>query len=153
NSYGTLKDLEGGVGGNRVTFKNALSEEGECSVTGSVEVSDFGGLDEKTLLVAIDGAAASTVTFSSPANIGDVVDQINGALSGVTAASASGALKLSLDAGSNQHRNGAGRSFEIVGGTALTDLGLTAQLVVPATEIKASMEIMQPRDGITRTGV
>lgn len=151
NTYATVKALEYGVGGNRITYKNTLSAESEISLTGSAAVTNFAGLDGLTLEVRQNGAASETVTFSSPANIADVISQIESGTTGISATEASAVLTLTVDAGTNLHRNGYGRSLEIVGGTALSLLFLSIDFATPEDEPTASFEIIQPRDSITET--
>jgi hypothetical protein len=81
------------------------------------------------------------------------VTAINSGLSNITASQSSDILTLTMDAGSDTHQDGWGRSFEIVGGTALSLLFLTAQLVTPSTEIEASFELLQPRDDLEESDV
>ena len=152
NTYAAITAEEYGVGGNRITYKNVVSSEAEVSVTGSAPVT-VAGLNGLTLKVAQNGGAVSTVTFVTPADMAAVVSQINAALTGVIASGAA-TLKLTQTAVSNHHRDGFGRSFEVLASsTALTLLAMASGLVVPASEPQASFEILQPRDSIAQTGV
>lgn len=153
NAYATAKAKEYGVGGNRVTYKNTLSSEGAITVTGSAIVTAFGGLDTQTLVIRQNGGASVTCTFATPANIAAVVSQFNSAFTGITASSDAGKLKITMDAAANHHRDGYGRSFEIISGTALSNLFLTAGFSIPASEPAASFEIIQPRDSATETAI
>lgn len=153
NSYGTVKAREYGVGGNRITYKNTLSAEAAPTVTGTAAVSNFAGLDTLTLLLRENGGAVQTVTFSAPASLSDVVDQINAVVAGLASDDGSGKLKLTMAAASNHHREGTGRTLEISGGTALSLLFLSAQIVTASAEPEASLEILQPRDSATETAV
>ncbi len=152
NTYGTLKAREYGSGGNRITYKNVLSAETAPTVTGSAAITAFGSLDTQTLLLRSNGGALSTVTFSSPADMAAVVSQINAVVAGI-ASSDAGKLKLTLPAASNAHRDGLGRTLEVSGGSALTNLFLVAGLSTAAAEPQASLELLQPRDSATETGV
>lgn len=152
NSYATAKAREYGIGGNRITYKNVLSAETAPTISGSADVTDFAGLNTLTLLVRQNGGAVSTVTFSTPANMAAVVSQINAVVSGLASDDA-GTLKLTMAAASNHHRNGFGRTLEVSGGTALTRLFLIAELASAASEPQASLELIQPRDSATESGV
>jgi len=152
NSYGTVKAREYGIGGNRVTYKASLSSETAPTISGSAPITAFVSLNSQTLLVRVNGGAASTVTFSSPANIGDVVTQINAVVTGL-ASNSGNTLILTLPASANAHRNGWGRSLEVSSGTALSNLFLTAQLAVAAAEQEVSLEVTQPRDLATESVV
>ncbi len=133
NTYATDKAREYGVGGNRITYKNTLSSETPPEVEGTAVVTNFAGLNTQTLILRANGGAALTVTFSTPADMAAVLSQINAVTTGVaTATSDTGKLVITLDPGSNLHRNGWGRALEVQGGTSLTNLFLTAQLAVAA---------------------
>lgn len=154
NSYGTDTAREYGVGGNRITYKNTLSAEGAPEVEGTAAVTAFGGLNSQTLRLRANGGALLTVTFTTPADMAAVLSQINAVTTGVaTATSDSGKLKIALNAGSNLHRNGWGRTLEVDGGSALANLFLTAQIAVADAEPQASLELIQPRDSLTEAGV
>jgi len=152
NTYGTVKAREYGVGGNRITYKATLSGETAPTISGSADVTAFGSLDTQTLLLRVNGGAAQTVTFASPANMTDVVSQINGVVAGL-ASDDSGTLKLTLPAASNGHRDGKGRTLEVSGGSALGNLFLVAELASAAAEPEVSLELIQPRDSLTESGV
>lgn len=78
-------------------------------------------LDAETLVVAVDGAASATVTFASPADSAAVVSQINTAVgSNIASLSTGGRLVLSSTT------KLATSSLQVVSGTGLTNLGLTA---------------------------
>lgn len=149
NSYDTVKALEFGVGGNRITYQNIIAAEGEISVTGTAVITDFAGLDTKTLIVRKNGGSAVTCTFATPADMAAVISQINAALTGIVASSDTGKLKLTMTAATDHHRDGFGSSFEIVSGSALAILFLASQTVIPVSEPTASIKVIQPRDGIT----
>lgn len=149
NTYGTVTSLEYGVGGNRITYKNTLSSESEIAIEGTAPVTNFAGLDTLTLILGQNGDASETVTFSSPTNLADVITQIEAQTTGLTASDAGlGVLKIEMDLEANGHRSGRGRSLELIGGTALGDLFLTAQSALPEDEYQASLVITQPRDGL-----
>lgn len=153
NTYATLKAKEYGVGGNRITYKTVLSAETAPTMTGSATVTNFVGLDTQTLVVRIGGAAAQTVTFATPADLAAVIAQIESAVPAIDASSDAGKLKLTLAAGTNLHRDGTGRVLEVVSGSALSNLFLTASQVTAAVEPKAALELIQPRDAITEASV
>lgn len=151
-TYGTLSAIEYGVGGNRITEKVELSAETLAYVEGSAAVTNFAGLDTLTLEVRKNGATSESVTFSSPANIGDVVSQINAQTTGLTATETSGVLKIEADARTNGHRDGWGQSVEVVDGTGLALLFLTAgQFGTAESEYEASISTAQPRDSISES--
>jgi len=154
-SFGALEALEYGVGGNRLTEKVELSSEVAPFVLGSAPITDFAGLDGLTLEIRKNGSALETVTFSSPTDIDDVISQVNAQTTDLTASEDSPAdtLKIEADARTNGHRDGYGQSIEVVGGTALSKLFLTAgQFGIPTTEQQASFTTSQPRDSRSEIG-
>lgn len=149
-SYGDLLAQEYGAGGNRLTARITLSAEALPKVTGSAAVTDFAGLDTLTLQVRLNGGSSQSVTFAAPANIADVLSQINTQTTGLMATAAGAILSLETDARTNGHRDGWSQSIEVIGGSALTRLFLTAgQFGTPASEQEASILLTQPRDSKT----
>lgn len=153
NSYDTITAEEYGVGGNRIVYKNTLSAETPPSVTGSAAVTNFAGLDGLTLELRANGGASETVTFATPANIADVISQIEAQTTDLSASEASAVLSIEKDSIANGHRNGWGQTIEVVGGTALTLLFLTAGQFGTATEQTATVNLKQPRDLVETTTV
>lgn len=86
----------------------------------------FASLNGKTLLVKVNGGAEQDVTFQAadPISLNNVIDEINTALSGVTADNdGTGKLELTGDL------LGTGGTLEITGGTSLAILGLSQEKV------------------------
>ena len=154
NSYGTLTSSEYGVGGNRISYQAILSSETVATVTGSAPVTAFVALQSKNIIISQNGAAPITITF--PGTVTTMANVISAfsTLTGMTASATSGgALVLTMNASANHNRDGIGRSFEIISGSALSDLSLTAGIYTPAAEPMASLSITQPRDKVTQSGV
>ncbi len=78
-------------------------------------------LNGKTLILKVDDGSEQTITFATadPINVDDTVDFINDNLTGATAVEEVGAVRLTSDT------LGTSSLLEIVGGTALADLGFT----------------------------
>jgi hypothetical protein len=158
NSYGTVKSIEWGVGGNRMTYKSVLVDETPASVAGS-------SFDETALTVGhtmdlyVNG---SKYTWTTPAGIVDnatmAVEMANAAnwggslpagvtitVGGVDTAST---IDISMDAMATANQLGWGRSMELVegSGTALADMGLTEGLTAALVEPSATLTINQKRD-------
>ena len=147
SSFATIKSREYGIGGNRITYRNTLSSESAIQAQSSADITAFGGLDTQTLIVSVDGGAPITVTYATPADISAVVAQT--VIAGIDVTNTGDQLILTRSADANAHQNGYGRSFEILStSTALANLNLTAGLVTPTTEPQATIELIQPRDGI-----
>lgn len=153
NSFGILKAKEFGIGGNRITYKNTLGVEGEIAVTSSAAITNFVGLNTQTLKLRKNGGSLLTVTFAAPANMTDVLSQINAVINPqqMTASQPSaGILKISLDGVANSHRLGYGRVMEIdSASSSLANLNITVGVKSALSEPQASIELTQPRDGIT----
>lgn len=95
-----------------------------AAVTGTVDITTLTyptKLNTETLVMKVDGGANVTTTFSSPADAAAVVTQINTA-AGATVASLSATNHLILSG----IVIGNTSSIQVVSGTALTDLGLSA---------------------------
>lgn len=146
-SFGSLEAQEYGVGGNRITSEIELADEVNPVINGSAIVTAFGSLDTQTMIIRKNGGASETVTFATPANMTDVLSQINAQTTGLVATSNGGILRLTQDVRSNGHRDGWGQSMEVSSGTALGNLFLTAgQFSSSASEFEATLSTSQPRD-------
>lgn len=88
-----------------------------------------GSIGTKTLIVSIDGAPQQTVTFATPADQADLLQQVNNQLGGSYGSAATG-LKLA------SRSSGTASSVEIVGGTALSALGFTAGKTTGGSGVK-----------------
>jgi hypothetical protein len=131
---GRLRSLEWGTGGNQITFKSTVIAETPATVTGSAItfplVIALGSNDE--LKFRLNGGAEQTATIAagSYANVAALVVAVNAALPASSLVAAAGTaantLKLTQAAGTDIHRDGRGRSFQITSGNANTDLGLVS---------------------------
>lgn len=83
-------------------------------------------LDGQTLIIKVNGGESQTLTFDTPLNAAAVLSQVDAAFEGVTASLGSGNDGLVL----TSVTGGASSSIEIVSGTALATLGLTASTVL-----------------------
>ena len=145
NTFATIKALEYGVGGNRITYKTTISAASDPATSSTADITDFAGLNTETLEIRVNGGAKETVTFASPTNITDVVAQAS--FTGITASNTGDQLTLTLDATANESRDGFAKSFEIIStSTALAKLFMSAGQVSAASEAQATIEITQPRD-------
>lgn len=90
-------------------------------IVGTTE-GDFHALNGKTLKVKVNGGAEQMVTFTAvdPISLANVIAEINGAITGLTADN-DGTGKLELTG----NLVGTAGTIEITGGTGLTILGLT----------------------------
>ncbi len=148
--FGRLRARQWGTSGNQITFKNTLTPETAPTVTGSAltlpVVITLATND--VINYRLDGGASATATvaagsYATAALLAAAVDTAIGSAIEVDAAGLT-ALQLTRVAGSDLHRNGSGRSFEILAGTANTSLGLTAGLSVAASEPMATLMVRNP---------
>lgn len=147
--FGRLRARQWGTAGNQITFKNTITAEEVASVTGSAltypVVITLATND--TITYRVNGGALTTATIAaaSYANATALAAAIDTALSSNIGASASGdSIKLDQAAGSNLQRNGWGRSFELVGGTALSAVGHAAGIHYAAAEPMATLTVRNP---------
>jgi hypothetical protein len=151
NTYGTLKAREYGTGGNLVTYKNVLVAETPAQHVGTVTVApsavDFG---LGTILnIAINGAAPVSYTVAASANRAALISNLNAAFPGlIFSANGSDKIVITQATGSNLHRNGWGRSFEVLAGTGVAAFGFVVGRKDPTAEPSATVTIAQTRDQI-----
>lgn len=163
-AYGSLQARAYGVGGNQITFKNALIPETPATASGNALTFPIVITSSNNVLTyALNGTASATATIaaSSYANMGTLVAAINSALGASTLVASAGAgssLAITQAAGTNLQANGWGRSFEIIaGGTddASSVLGLTTvagTLVIPSSETEAVITVANPVSTLVESG-
>jgi hypothetical protein len=132
----------GGTGGSLVELRRdrsflrsvtstAAVRTGTVDITGLTYPTDPG---TKTLVLAIDGGEQLTVTFANPANATALLAAINAIIGDVAVATlATGTNYLVITSLSK----GATSSVQIVSGTALVTLGLTANTVTGTSAVEA----------------
>jgi hypothetical protein len=159
NSYGTVKALEYGIGGNRMTFTSTLVGETAPTTTGAA--TDFTAITGgETFTVTVQGDSATTNIFTATAAAitvalmqTDLDNTANWSLGVVPAGmtftaggtDAAGTITAELDADATAHQNGYGRSFEISGSAGL---GLSDGLVTAAVEPSVTVLLDQKRDDL-----
>jgi hypothetical protein len=160
NSYGTVRAREWGVGGNRITYKNTLTNSGQASATGSIIATFGAALDAKSFSYRYNGGAVQVVTLSGvPAdhsNIANLVIELNALVSFNTnlIASASGnALVIKSKVDAVLHQKGRGESFELIDSTAthLAALGHTVGMKIAPSEPVATVRLDNKRDNVQET--
>ena len=153
NSYGTIKALEYGIGGNTVTFKADAVSEVAPHVSSS---APFDGSAMGVLSFTIAQNGATPVSLGTAATYADIAAlqaaaaawtvlvpgvTITASGSAITAAT----LHISMDVDSQANRNGFGKSMELAG-PALSAMGLVAGEVVSTTESAMTITVKQTRD-------
>lgn len=147
--FGRLRARQWGTSGNQITFKNTLTPEIAASVVGTAPVYPvvITLATNDTITYRVNGGALATATIapSSYANAAALAAAIDTALGADLEASDEGtSIEIAQAAGTDLQRNGWGRSFEIVGGTALADIGHVAGMHVAASEPMASLVVRNP---------
>ena len=148
-AFGRLRARQWGTSGNAITFRNTVTPEVAPTVTGTALTLPvvITAATNDTIITALNGGAEVTATIpaASYATAAALATAIDGVLTGISAAaSGTTAVTLTQDAAANLQRNGTGRAMEVVGGTALTVLGLSAGLVSAASEPMASLVVRNP---------
>ena len=154
SSYGTIKALEWGVGGNQISYKNTVVGSGQVSVTGTPPA--YGAaLDAASFSYRYNGGAAQVVTLGtgSHATLSALVTELNGipAFSAHLVASAPGtSLIITTIANVGLAASGAGESLELVDSTPtnLAKLGLVAGMNSSLAEPVASLQLKGYRDNL-----
>lgn len=165
NSWGTVKAHEFGTGGNRITLANALVPA-DAATTASSATFDIhlGAMDADTLVLRVQAGAANTFTVPASTTSRALLQTAlttggnwsGGVPSGVTftvggASDSAVTLTITRDLGTNPHRNGFGLNFELVSGSLLAAVNISAGLVVSGAEDMAIMTVQNTRDLITET--
>jgi hypothetical protein len=150
--FGRLRSRQWGTAGNQITFKNTLTAETAASVTGSVltfPVTITLGVND-TIKYRLNGGAEATATIAaaSYANLAALNVAVNTALGASTlvasAGTAANTMKLSQAAGSNLHRDGSGRSFELTAANGLSSIGHVVGISAAASEPMATLAVRNP---------
>lgn len=149
--FGRLRARQWGTGGNQITFKNTLTAETPATVTGSAltfpVVITLATNDEINYRVNGGPSVTATIAAASYPNIAALAAAVDTALStnlDAAAGTAPNTLRITQAAGVDLQRNGSGRSFEILAGSANTDLGLSLGMSFPESEPMANLVVRNP---------
>ncbi|MEM4726483.1 MAG: hypothetical protein QXG63_06040, partial [Nitrososphaerales archaeon] len=131
NDFGRLRSLQWGTDGNQLTFKNSLTPETPAKIISGVisfPVTVTTGVNDE-ISYRLNGGAevTATVAAGSYANVAALVAALNTALGSDLVASAgavANTIVLTQGPGSNIHRNGWGRSFQITAGNMNSTLNI-----------------------------
>jgi hypothetical protein len=165
NSWGTVSADEVGSGGNRLTLTNQLVPATAARTVSSATFNvGTASMPTKTITMAVQGGDA-TFTFTCPAGVTTAAG-LNTALndganwapslpSGVTFAvtgtDGAATTTISRVTTGTPNREGYGRNFALLSGTALAAMNLSAVLAVAAAENTAILTVRHTRDLITET--
>lgn len=170
NTWGVLKALEFGVGGNRLTYSNALVPATSAQTASSATFDLTGGaMNSETLTLQVQGTGVLN-TFTTPSGTttralfqtalttggnwtGGVPAGLTFTVGGATDAAAT--LTIVRSAASNPQREGYGRNFELTAGSLLGTgsgkVNILAGQIVAGQENQAIISITNTRDLVTET--
>jgi hypothetical protein len=147
NSYGTVRSLEFGIGGNTITYEASETEEVAPVVAGSaigVGAANAGA----TFDIAVDGVVETITLAAGTYADTDAVIVALGAIAGVTVSNDAEAIVLTANADANAAQNGYGRSIELIE-TNAGDLALLGHVVgstKSSVESAMTITVNQTRD-------
>lgn len=146
--FGRLRARQWGTSGNQITFKNTLTAEQVAEVSGADITFPVNIVlaTNDTITYRVNGGALQTATIAAAAyaDATTLAAAIDSVLTGLEATAQGDAIVISQSAGSNAHRDGSGRSFELVGGTALADIEHVAGIHYAAAEPMATLTVRNP---------
>lgn len=149
--FGRLRARQWGTDGNQLTFKNTITDEVAASISsGTITFPvNIVSASNDTITYRVNGGALVTATIAAAAyanatTLAAAIDSVVSANLVAAAGAAPSTIKLSQAAGSNLQRNGSGRSIEIVGGTALTAIAMSAQVAYADAEPMATLMVRNP---------
>lgn len=149
STYGTVRSLEYGVGGNTITY-SAIATAEVAPVKASSAAFDESVVPAGTLIVDVDGVATSLTVTGTYADNAALVTAAAGwtvANATITIGGVDGASTITItrnaDAAANQ--KGFGKSL-IVGGTSAAAMNLSTAQVDSATEAAMTVTVKQTRD-------
>lgn len=142
-TYGTFKDKNYGIDGNKYFYQitesaaeAGPSAESSSAITFPVATQSF--------IIRAEGAAETTVTLASEANVGALITAIDGQLPAgysCVAGTASDTIKIESDVDAGAKEDGHGKSFELIEVDALAVLNLSVGLYVSSQEPEIEISI------------
>jgi len=159
-NWGSLRALEWGTGGNKLTYKNTLTAATPATAVhaGTFDLT-ASGTGTQTLVVRVQGGADNT--WTSPGSAGtDTVAELQTALTtggnwsgGVPAGltflvggtDSAATLTITRSVSGSPHKEGAGRNFHVVSGTLLGSFPIATGLKVSSSEDMATIKISNKR--------
>lgn len=153
NSYGTVKALEYGIGGNTVTYTASETAEVAPSVTGTT-FDETAVTAASAIEVRLDGVSAGIQAIAGGyANQAAFAADVSGwSVAGVTftAGGADGVstLQVTVDVDATANQNGQGKTMELIDDTnaPLAEMGLAEALTASTVESAMTVTMKQTRD-------
>lgn len=154
NSYGTVRSLEYGIGGNTITYTASETEEVAPSIASSATFDETAVTAASSFDVYLNGVLVGTqaVAGGYANNAAFVADVGTWAIAGVTftAGGADGAstLDITVDADATANQNGWGKSLELRENTntPLTEMNIALGVVYSSVESAMTVTLKQTRD-------
>lgn len=147
-NYGTLKDKNFGVGGNKYNFLVSQSVSEVAPSEQGTTITSFGAaLDAASFTIRVDGGAVNVITLGTGghADVGSLVTELAALLpaSIEVAAVGTNTIKLSYAVDASANSKGYGKSFELYDSTIgdLGKLGLSEGLYVSAAEPEVQIDV------------
>jgi len=159
NSYGTVRSLEWGIGGNRVTVEILNVAEVGPVITGTT-IALFGAtLNGLTFNFFENGVAKSVQLSTTPADHADIATLVTelstkllAASSTIVVSNVGDALRFSLPADALAYQKGWAKSLVLNGVVLdLAAAGLVPVAQVSASETVTTINLAQPRDLLTES--
>ena len=154
NSYGTVRSLEYGVGGNTITYTASSTDEVAPTVSESAAFDETAITAASSFDVYLNGALIGTqaVAGGYASNAAFVADVGTWSIAGVTftagGADTASTLTITVDADATANQNGFGKSMELRENTntPLAQMNHTAGITYSTVESAMTVTLKQTRD-------
>lgn len=146
NTYGTIRALEYGIGGNTVTYTAAETAEVAPTVTGIDYVANAADAGI-SMTVALDGVEqVVTVAAGTYANAAALVAAIT--ITGASVTAVGEKVVITVDPDTTANQKGFGKSMELIDSTPgdLAKIGHSAGVVLSSVESAMTVTLKQTRD-------
>lgn len=149
STYGTVRAIEYGVGGNTITYSAVATSE-VAPVKSSTAAFDEGAVVAGSLIVVVDGVSTTlTVAGAYADNAALVADAATWVVANATIAiggvDGASTITITRNADAIANQKGWGKTI-IIGGTSAASLNLTADQTNSATEAAMTVTLKQTRD-------
>lgn len=169
-NFGTVKAIEYGTGGNRISIKNVVTDEtvAEAVSTAAKDLTTPLFAFHDTFKIRVDGSKLYTFEFPAAAADIDTVAELDSALNlagnwtpskptidmAVSGSNAAAIVTFSMP-DTNTHLKPNSRTFELVDGvgTPLAKLNIVAGFKVPANNAMCTLTVNQKRDLIVESDI
>jgi len=146
NTYGTLRALEYGIGGNTITYTAAETAEVAPIVTGINYVANAADAGA-SITIALDGVEqVVAIAAGTYANAAALVSAIT--ITGATATADGEKVVITVDADATANQKGYGKSIELIDSTPgdLAKIGHVVGMTLSSVESAMTVTLKQTRD-------